>query len=95
MLELDRELKKLKFSDSTRRIYGWQARHFLTHYELPPEEITNRMIDNYFKKLVKEKKSRSFFLQACSGVEVLYDYVVGEKPYGPGFFAKLQKKYLR
>lgn len=67
---VDRALTEMQYAPNTKRLYHWQATMFLNEAAKNiTEETVDRVAFLYLKKLQK-KKSRTYFLQACSAVDI-------------------------
>lgn len=92
LAKFDRTLKSKEFgySDNTRRLYRWHAQDFLKQLQeqhVRPTDI-ERTAELYLKRL-RNGKSRTHFLQACSSIKTLLRYVI-KRPIGEDAIKKLQ-----
>lgn len=90
--QLEKHMQEKKYKEATTRIYSWHSAAMLKSIELPPEEWTERTINEYLKKRMKERKDRSYKLQLFSMLHVLVEAL--NVPIKSNYIAKLQDKYL-
>lgn len=89
---LEKHMGKKKYKESTTKIYSWHSATMLQSIELPPEEWTEKIINAYLEKRMKERKDRSYKLQLFSMLHVLVEAL--NVPIKSNYIAKLQDKYL-
>lgn len=79
----DPEVVKKRYSPHTIKSYHWHWKGFLQHcraHNTTPKDISQKNIERYLKsiyrKVENEEKSRPYFLQACTTIELGYRTVV-------------------
>jgi hypothetical protein len=90
--QLERHMSAKKYKESTTKIYSWHSATMLKSIELPPEQWTEKTIDAYLRKRMRERKDRSYKLQLFSTICVLIEAL--RVPVRLNYIARLQEKYL-